>query len=255
MGYPAVSATMMVLGGVLELLLPVCNALNVLTRGLIWAMPLSFCWRPIQVGPAVLFLFLELYMALSMLSARERAMGSTVFLCWLGICSTLISAGFVALMFLLSFVMGPSYLVQPVQGLWPIIMASLTMRSQGKPDETVGMLGGVVQIPNKWYPFFLCALLSLFSASIMWDFVAAIAFGLLHERFKLDSMLVGKPWVDSMDRRLSSLSRLKQYLGGEWVPNGGAPLPDDDFESGGARLAPPKGTVAFSGSGQRLGSA
>jgi len=255
--YPAISATMMLLGGVLKVLLPVCNVLNVLKGGLIWAMPLSFCWRPIQVGPGVLFLFLELYMALTMLSIRERAMGSTVFMCWLAICSTIISAGFVVLMFLLSFAMGPTYLVQPVQGLWPMIMACLTMRSLGKPDEHTQVAGGILNIPNKWYPVFLIALLSLFSGAIMWDMLVALAFGFAHERFKIERLVVGRLWVDSLERRATCLSgRCGQLLGGDWVPTGGAPLPQDELEGGGDRpaQAKAKGPVAFSGAGQRLGS-
>lgn len=255
--YPAVSAIMMLLGGVLKVLLPMCNALNVLQGGLIWAMPLSFCWRPIQLGPGVLFLFLELYMALTMLSTRERAMGSTVFMCWLAICSTIISAGFVVLMFLLSFAMGPTYLVQPVQGLWPMIMACLTMRSLGKPDEQTQLAGGVLSIPNKWYPFFLIAILSLFSGAIMWDMLVALAFGFAHERFQIDRLVVGRQWVDTLERRATCLSgRLGRTLGGDWVPTGGAPLPQDELEGGGGRAvqAKAKGPVAFSGAGQRLGS-
>jgi len=255
--YPAASLMMTLLGGVLSLLLPLCNASNVLQRGLIWALPLSFCWRPIQLGPDALFLLLELYMALSLLSSRERTLGSTPFLCWIGVCSMLISTAYVVLMYLLSFVMGPSILAMPIQGIWPIIMACLTIRSLSKPDENSNFWG-VVQIPNKWYPVVLTAIFCLISARILWDFVLALAFGFAHENFKLaDRFVVGGSWM-SLDSSLSSRSgKVSEKIGGDWVPLGGAPLPDDVMESGssaGQPIGRPTGTVAFSGAGQRLGS-
>jgi hypothetical protein len=257
--YPVLSLVMTVLGRIipfLQVLLPLCNV-RAVSRGLFWALPLSICWRPIQFGPSVLFLFVELYMALSFFSVRERTMGSTTFLCWLGVCSTAISAIFIVLSFLLSLVLGGEYLVIPIHGLWPAIMMCTTLRSLGKPDENT-TFWGIVQIPNKWYPLVLVAFFSLLSGRIMWDFAVAILFGFAHQRLQLDHLLVGRRWVDDWTKQW-----FQQAVGGDWVPIGG--LQEDAMDSGesgggsvyrhgGARGQQQPQTQAFAGPGYKLGS-
>lgn len=265
LAYPLLSVVMTVLGGIvtpLQVLLPKCSAhvvLPVLGRGFVWALPLSLLHRPLQFGPAALMVFFEIYMGASLLPTRERALGSTTFVCWLMVISTLMSSIFIVMMLLLSPLLGPVYLAMPIQGLWPVIMVCLSLRSLSKPDEQSNFWG-VVQIPNKWYPVLLTVFFSLMSGRIMFDFVAAIGVGYMYERLKIDRLVVGQWWVSALDRRING----EGLLGGTWVPLGGAPAPGEaEIESGGGgsvyssgsragRAAQPSFHV-FSGSGQRLG--
>lgn len=259
---------MLLFGGILpflQVLLPLCNAASLL-RGHVWALPLSVCWRPVSFGPSVLFLFLELYMALILISPRERSLGSTAFLCWLAVSSTVMSIAYVGWMLVLGGIFSAQYWVEPIQGIWPIVMLCITLRSIGKPEETTSFWG-VLQMPNRWYPVFLAAVFSLLNGRLMWDFVAAILFAHAHERYKLEGLVVGRHWVEAVDRRASCFGgRLLKFVGGDWVPIGGSP-PTEELEAGGGTVMRP-GTRAgqgqsaatpsfhaFSGAGQRLGSA
>jgi len=259
LAYPVLSVVGTVLGGIVpylqQVVLPRCSALvalPLLGKGFVWALPLSFLHRQLQFGPAVLTVLFEIWMGLSLLPPCERTLGSTTFLCWLAVMSTLVSTIYILMMVLLSPAM-PMGLAMPIQGLWPVITVCLSVRTLSKPSETYNFWG-VVQIEAKWYPALLVTFFSLMSGRICFDLVAAAGIGYAYDRLKLDRLVVGKWWVAALDRRING----EGFLRGSWIPLGGAPG-EAEIESGtggssrGGRAGQPA-FQAFSGSGQRLGS-
>jgi len=268
LGYPAVSVARMLLVSVfpsIALLMPPCTVYWVVQQKLVWAMPMSFIFRPIDFGPGVLFVFFEVYMALAILPRREYALGSAAFGAWLVVITMLMNSLYLAWMFILSFAFGPTFLLRPIQGLWSLLMFYMAQKSFKSPDESVNFWG-VISMPNKWYPLFLTALLSLLNGTIMWDLVAALVVSYAHYRFQLEKSL--KSWlIERFAKCFSPLQRFSGKIGGSWVPAGGLSMPDDQLEQGfgtvinqrrSAENAPTGNQASsfrvFSGTGQRLGS-
>lgn len=263
--YPALSISASLLAAVVPAaqLAVHCAAATVVGKGYVWTLLTAFLVTPLTFGPAIIFFCLELYMALSLLAPRERVLGSAAFLAWTTIISTLVNTVFVGMTFGLSF-LDPEYALLPIQGMWPIIIVSMTVQCLAKPLESASFWG-VVSIPNKWYPLFLASVFSLFSGRIMWDFVAALSVGYAHDRLGLQRAVEGRSWVAALERCLSRL--ITRLTSGPWVPAGGAPEPGDVMEAGGgggsvfrrggARKAPAEAQQpsfrAFGGSGQKLG--
>lgn len=268
--YPALSIGLalssVVLPGI-EVILPSCSVWTVFRRGFFWAVPFSFLYRPLSFGPQVLFMLLEIYMAMTSLSPREHALGSAPFLAWLAIANSIVNIVFLGLTFVLSNI-SPLLIMAPIQGLWPVIILCMTMRSLKSPDDHTNFWN-LIQVPNKWFPLFLAGLMCLLSGTIMWDFVAALAIGYGHERLRIENLVIGRRWVQVLENRVCCFQRLASRVGGSWVPSGGSPMADPEsgifaggssstgfssFGSGGRPGAEKPKYQVFQGTGQRLGS-
>jgi len=254
--YPTISLVLALFSGIvplLQLVFPACSVATVFGRGLFWAVPFGFLYEPVMFGPALLFVLLELYMAAVLFAARERALGSSAFLCWVTLTSAVVSAVFLSITSALSVVLGSIYQVMPIQGLWPSLIVCLTIRSLAKVGETSN-LWGVVQIPNKWYPIFLGVLMSLLSGQILWDMVAALCVGYAHRYQTLDCVVLGRSWTAGLE---SVGCVIAQRMGTSWVPPGGTDW--SSVEIGNSTYGLQSGSTnspsfrVFQGQGQRLG--
>lgn len=259
--YPATAAALTLLGGVrtAQLVFPPCSFNSVVGMGYLWAVPLSILHRPLESTFAVLIIFFEIYMALLLFPLRERLYGSAAFLCWLMVTSMMVT-----LVYLLLSVVLSNKDVE-IQGLWPMVMVAMTLRSLEKPDDLLDIFG-LLQVANKWYPIFFLAFCSLISGRVLWELVAALIVGFLHIRLKLETLVVGRPWVAALERCFCSRP-CSRGLGGVWVPAGGSPLGSADMEGGssgfvfsrghgsGAPREPDRNAFrTFQGAGHRLGS-
>ena len=89
---------------------------------------------------------------------------------------------YVLLVYLLSFIFGKAFLNDPRQasaGLWPLIMAEITILCTANPDNEVRMFLVPVPVQSKYYPWALYAFFTLLNFHIQFDLLAAILYGYL----------------------------------------------------------------------------
>mmetsp|Transcript_72630 Transcript_72630/g.135686 ORF Transcript_72630/g.135686 Transcript_72630/m.135686 type:complete len:286 (+) Transcript_72630:106-963(+) len=246
----------------LQLLAPPCSVYNVIYRGMVWAMPLSFVYQPVPFGPAWLFFALQVYLLLAQVAPRERQLGSTSFMFWLLLTNSLISAVYLLFMLLCRSMIDPQvYTLLPMAGLWPVIIVAMTLRSLARPDEVINFT--VLQIPGKWMPVFLICLSTLLRGQLPWDLIAAISVGYMHEKCGIDQLAQSRR-LQTLAARLACISS-GSILGGKWLGVGDSwqtadPERGQASASGAHTVFRSGGQVSsskvrpFSGAGQRLGS-
>mmetsp|Transcript_61209 Transcript_61209/g.145740 ORF Transcript_61209/g.145740 Transcript_61209/m.145740 type:complete len:287 (-) Transcript_61209:62-922(-) len=248
--------------GPLALLAPPCSVLTVARRGYFWTVPFSFLGQNLPFGPAWLFFALQLYIFLVHVAPRERQLGSSSFLAWLLIANTLVNVMFLSFMSVLLMLDG-GYAAVPCEGLWPVIIVAMTVKSLARPEDVVSIFG--FEVTSKRVPLLLTAFLTLLRGQLLWDFLAALAVGYAHERIGLDRLVQGptfKRWMGKLAFR-----RIDSILGGKWLgPSDLWQTPDAESGRGGGSQGSgfhsfyrPSGANApkvpmFTGQGQRLGS-
>lgn len=247
---------------------------------MIWTLVLGPFFSPIKSGMSFLMTLMEIYMAMIHFPAKEKDLGSTLFLAWICFMNLLVGLVYMAIMFVFSLAYKGTgnelaYLSQSIHGFWPMLMLCITTSSMSNPSGTTS-LWGLVMIPNKYYPIALAAFFFLFNGMrIMWDFVAALIIGYSYGLLKVDRIMpsrvrmgqfeqqwcrggrcgfLGASWVaaagtvgydvDSGDHRYDSLSDFGRNSGGQQMATQGRPA-EASTASGGFQV--------FAGSGNRLG--
>eukprot|EP00747_Dinoflagellata_sp_TGD_P111717 gnl/TRDRNA2_/TRDRNA2_171286_c0_seq3.p1 gnl/TRDRNA2_/TRDRNA2_171286_c0~~gnl/TRDRNA2_/TRDRNA2_171286_c0_seq3.p1 ORF type:complete len:372 (-),score=64.28 gnl/TRDRNA2_/TRDRNA2_171286_c0_seq3:199-1221(-) len=227
-------------------------------------------------GMALLSMLFEIYMLMAYFPPREKELGSFTFLCWQMLVSGCVNALFLIIMFVLKHVGGDEaamYEVYPNQGMWPMIMVCIALRSLDDPTGSTSFWG-IMQIPNKWYPVAIACFFSLMSMRILWEVVAATIVGYMYSRMRIERFLPSKSRTNRLEQRMCTEHRL--CLGGTWIT--AMNTPGFDLEVGDRRYAtlsdfgragagdrelssnPREGSssstqnfTAFSGHGNRLG--
>lgn len=217
--------------------------------------------RPLGNGFDFLMVLLEMYMAFTSFSPKEKELGSSAFLWWMMYANFLKNVVFVAFGFILSVIF-PMYLYFPSGGIWSLIVMLMAVRVAESPDAEVNVYG--FQITCKMYLFALVAILCLMSQTIVIDVIAAAVVGLVYKRFKLDRFHLNREWALKFEK-LWPCCRIWKH-GGQWI----APGDGDAFLGGGVynnvvtfnsgaggaivENKPQASFQAFSGAGHRLGS-
>jgi membrane associated rhomboid family serine protease len=93
--------------------------------------------------------------------------------------STLINILYVIMMLLFSIFFGTAALKVPSSGLWPIIMAEITMLCLANPDNPVQLFFIPCQFSAIYYPWALFGLFTIFNGNISFDLLAGIGYGYL----------------------------------------------------------------------------
>lgn len=200
-----------------------CCLFTVLRRGYVWTIFLSFLYRPIHHVLSLVMVLVEVYLSLAYLPEKELELGSTRFLVWLLLTTSVVNASFLFAMALLSYTVNPQYWLSYNQGLCPLLMVCITLRSLASPREPAAVLG-IVYVPSRWYPVVLGAVLSTLSGGVLWDVTAALAVGYFYTSLQLDRLLPSVARAEWLERGWlcgllkHSISRL-----GVWVPPGPAP--------------------------------
>ncbi len=108
-------------------------------------------------------------------------------------------------------------------GLWPIIMAEITMLCMANPDANMNIFLFPCQIKAKYYPFLLFALFTLFSGfQIQFDLLSAVFYGVFHHYVLKDKLTL----TDNASKRLEGcfpFNLIKRVKG--FVPVGSSQLP------------------------------
>eukprot|EP00928_Gymnodinium_smaydae_P018340 TRINITY_DN16988_c0_g1_i1.p1 TRINITY_DN16988_c0_g1~~TRINITY_DN16988_c0_g1_i1.p1 ORF type:complete len:341 (-),score=59.30 TRINITY_DN16988_c0_g1_i1:21-983(-) len=265
-GYPAFAFLLSVLGPILQFhpeLVFACSLYSLLQLHL-WTPFLSVFYSTFfSSGVDFLMLLITLYMAMAYFPARERAVGSFPFLAYLVLANAAMNALFLLAMGILAAVAGPSFLLAPNAGLFPVLMLMMSQRVLADPSGSTSFWG-IVLIPNKWYPLCLIGFFSLLSSSVPWSLVAAVAVAYLTHRWPvlaIERFLPTKAFA-GMEQRLRA-----GLLGGPLVPASEA---SGDVSSSGSSYSPVPTTwgrqqpsaggggggarfTVFSGQGNKLG--
>lgn len=106
----------------------------------------------------------------------ENTSGSVRYTMNFMINATLINVGYCLVMLLLS-IMSSSVLMIPSAGLWPLIMAEISMLSLANPNNQVSMFFIPVQFSAKYYPWALFLFFSLMNMNIQFDILVGVCYG------------------------------------------------------------------------------
>ena len=93
--------------------------------------------------------------------------------------SILIQLLYVLFAIILGLIISQGLLKMPSTGLWPLIMAEITILCNANPDNEVRMFLIPVPIKSRYYPWALFAFFTLFNMSIQFDILAGICYGYL----------------------------------------------------------------------------
>mmetsp|Transcript_134749 Transcript_134749/g.430562 ORF Transcript_134749/g.430562 Transcript_134749/m.430562 type:complete len:344 (+) Transcript_134749:62-1093(+) len=280
-GYPAMSLLVMLLsstpvGWVVELLFD--TSLYSLFKLHIWALFIGNFYSPmLGGGMAFLMALFTIYMIMQYFPRREKQMGSTAHFLWILSLNCIINLVHLFIMLIMVYIIQqPQYFVAGSQGLWPLIIADLTISLLGDPNGSTSFWG-LVTVPNKWYPIALVSFFCVLSGlKPLWDMIAAVMVGYAYMYFTLERFmpspsraaklerigccrqgrfsLLGAPWVaatstpgfgdDPADRRYATLSDFGRTSGQQLTTQGGG------GRSAGGGGGP---FQAFSGAGITLG--
>mmetsp|Transcript_137899 Transcript_137899/g.384552 ORF Transcript_137899/g.384552 Transcript_137899/m.384552 type:complete len:318 (-) Transcript_137899:162-1115(-) len=223
-GYPTLSVATLVLVPLAPNVRAalICCLHTVLQQRHIWALFTSFFYRPVRHFPMVFFMLVEVYLCLAYLPERERDLGSFRFLGWVLVTMGAVNLVFLAAMFIWTLLWGAEYWFSCNQGLWPLLMVCITLRSLASPGEPMSVCG-FAYVPNRWFPVVVAAVLSVCSGAILWDVAAALAVGYAHGPLQLESLLPSTACAASVERGcLGSCLRWLVSRLGNWVPVHGA---------------------------------
>eukprot|EP00397_Hematodinium_sp_SG-2012_P038121 GEMP01041430.1.p1 GENE.GEMP01041430.1~~GEMP01041430.1.p1 ORF type:complete len:303 (+),score=37.90 GEMP01041430.1:108-1016(+) len=259
--YPVLSLATTVLG-ISQLI--ICVPFLIFRYFFVQTFLISCFVRQFDNGFAFLTILLEMYMAFSSFTPKEKELGSSGFLWWMMYANFLKNIVFVALSLLVSLAF-PMYLAFPSEGIWSLIIMQIAISSAENPETEINIFG--FHLKYKFYPFLLVGLLSLMSQIIPIDLIAAVAIGLVYKRFKLDRFHLNRGCAEKFDR-IWGCCRIWQH-GGQWLAPHGAIIAEGGgynnvqtsfirtFSDPTTAFDPPADSnfKVFSGHGHRLGDA
>merc|ERR1712137_1515494 len=121
------------------------------------------------------------------------------------------------------------------QGLWPLLMVCITLRSLLYPNVLVDVFG-LIKVSNIWYPFGLAAGLSL-NTAVQWDCFTSIGYTYISKALKLEKWLLpSSATVQRVERWIGTRVLQRGLFGGMWLQSDGRHIsaPDNyrtDFNS------------------------
>lgn len=184
----------------------------------------------------------------------EREMSTVTYICFFLMNNIIIGVIYVLLMELLSNV-NVSFLIGtdgiPTYGLWPVLITEIVIRCNKNPDALTRFCMIPCEFKQKFYPWVIFALFSLFSQFVMYDLIVGMMVGYLRKIY-LDVYRVLKFTVISDETakkiELGYCSCIRNFT--RFAPVGGS---SREIENN-APLLPVRNEIRpFAGQGYRLG--
>jgi len=147
-----------------------------------WYMLFGFFFGAFYPG-SLITLLISFFAYLSGAAPREKARGTLRDIVDFLFKNLEISLSHVVLSFVLGLFMGPSALMMPFNGLWPIFFTYLTERCLADPEGVSGLFGLPFKIKNKYYPAILLGLFCLLSQRLMLPYILGALVGLFHQSY------------------------------------------------------------------------
>ena len=135
--------------------------------------------------------------------------------------ATLINFIYCVLMLLIS-VISKDALFMPSSGLWPLILAEITMLCLANPDNQMTFFFIPIKFPAKFYPWVLLAFFSLINMSFQFDNLVGVCYGhlffyFLRQKLQFSDQFINKVENFKIIKLISGLSNfifLKDTSGG-----------------------------------------
>lgn len=112
--------------------------------------------------------------------------------------SIIIQILYVALAFLLSII-SKQLIFMPSSGLWPVIMAEITILCLTNPENQLRMMFLPCLIPAKYYPWSLFAFFSLLNMNLQFDIVTGIIYGYLFHYFLKTKIQLSDEFINKVE--------------------------------------------------------
>ena len=140
-------------------------------------------WRVVTsllVTPSILNILFAFMSWLPKALMMEREVGSTRYFLNTFTRSTLIQIMFTFIIFFFSLLFESSLLKQPSMGLWPLILADITISCIAEPEREVMFFFIPYPIKSKYYPWVLIGFFTLLNFSIQIDILCGVLFGYIY---------------------------------------------------------------------------
>lgn len=137
----------------------------------------------------------------------ENSTGTMKYMCTFFMHSLIIQLLYVILTFVLS-VFSNQFLVMPSSGLWPLIMAEITILCLNNPQNQLMMMFLPCLIPAKYYPWALFAFFSVLNMNLQFDILAGILYGYLFHHYLKTKIQISDEFVNKMEN-LPLLNKLQ----------------------------------------------
>ena len=137
----------------------------------------------------------------------ENSTGTMKYMCTFFLNSLLIQLLYVVLCFVMS-VFSDQILNMPSSGLWPLIMAEITILCLNNPQNQLMMMFLPCMIPAKYYPWALFAFFSVLNMNFQFDILAGIVYGYLFHHFLKGKIQISDEFANKIEN-LPLLNKLK----------------------------------------------
>jgi len=143
----------------------------------------------------------------------EKSTGTIKYMCTFIINSLLIQLIYVMLCLILSL-FSEQFLIMPSSGLWPLIMAEITILCLINPQNQLMMMFFPCLIPAKYYPWALFAFFSVFNMNLQFDILAGILYGYLFHHFLKLKIQLSDEFINKVENLplINKLCNLSSYI-------------------------------------------
>jgi len=199
----------------------------------VWAVFLSWAYKPAQDFCSIVLVLVDIYLATIYMRRKERQMGSFRYFVWLLYVSTGVNLIFLGLMAALATT-DEHYHSQCNQGIWPILLVIITRQSLTNPTMPLTFLR-VIRIQQRLYPLVLGAFLACISFGDSWMILSALAFGYAEAYARVEKYYLSPAAASKLDKACLGgvISKSMGFFAkriGSWLPAPGQKA----FEDGGA---------------------
>jgi len=128
----------------------------------------------------------------------ENSVGTIKYMCTFFMHSLIIQLLYVILCLILS-VFSDQFLVMPSSGLWPLIMAEITILCLTNPQNNLMMMFLPCLIPAKYYPWALFAFFSVLNMNLQFDILAGILYGYLFHHYLKTKIKISDEFTNKIE--------------------------------------------------------
>ena len=143
----------------------------------------------------------------------ENSTGTIKYMCNFFINSFLIQILYIFLCLIFSL-FSKTFLLLPSSGLWPLIMAEITILCLTNPQNQLMMMFLPCMIPAKYYPWALFAFFTILNMNLQFDILAGIIYGYLFHHFLRNKLQFSDEFIIRLENMpiLNHLSKFTNFI-------------------------------------------
>lgn len=167
---------------------------NTIFRFRLWTLATT-----IVITPSILNIIFAFMAWLPRAFMNEKELGSANFLLNVLSRTVIIQIMFTLLMFVFYVFAGDAALKVPSMGLWPLILADITISCTEEPDREVMFFFIPYPIKAKYYPWVLIGFFTLLNFNIQFDILCGVGFGYLFTYKLKDKLNISSQFVQKVE--------------------------------------------------------